>query len=320
MRRKFLLFLICLVALPALAEVSVLSVKEENKNTKKEDFYHTFEYYVSAGNKHSKCQATRITSQWFITAAHCVELCAKECTLQVDLLEQPVSALVEAKHSAKKPIIFVHPAYNPKKKVTADLALFRLDLNRASKTYYMRTADQNAPNIEISEKQFAQWLDKHRRAKSQYLHALSPQMPPLVVFDDRNNYELDRKISVISIFGGRRNIKANPNPVYCVKKEGYCYTKNFGVRRGMSGSGVITNTGELLGIVSAYVGLDWFKGEEKKAHQEFFLFPIFNDNILAFIQEVMGNDFAKISQQDAYPYLVKKLRADFVPVQVFPKK
>ena len=314
MLKKFLTFLfVCCVFMPLWGEVSVMKITDEDKHAKKEDFYHTFEYYISsAGQTGAKCQATRIGKRWSATAAHCVaDLCKKNCTIRMDLLEQNISAFAEVTHSSKKPAVFVHPEYSKQKLVANDFALIKLDLRNAPITYYMHTS-KNAPNIAISKKQFDSFLEKNRKAKSQFAHTLSPDFPPIAVFDD-GNYLLDRKISVISIFDGKREIKPDPNPVYYVQKLGYCYTKNFGIRQGMSGSGVMTNTGELIGIISAHVDAV-LSTAQKQQQTDFFMFPVFNTSLILFMENVMGSDFYQLDRVDAYPNMVRKTRHDFTPV------
>ena len=315
MKRIFLIAGVFIGALALWAEVSVISVTDENKHAKKEDFYHTFEYFISAdGHKGSKCQATRISNRWFVTAAHCVkELCAKKCTLRMDLLDTPVSVLAKVTHTTKNPAVFVHPQYLSDLEVGKDVALLRLDVKRAPKTYYQRATEFGKPNRAISVERFNAWLAKNRRAKSQYWHALSPQLPPVAVFDN-GNYVLDRKISVISIFDGVRDIKPDPHAVYYVKALGYAYTTDFGIRKGMSGSGVMTNTGELIGIISATIGADFFKGKQKVEHLNWFMFPVFNQDIVDFMKDTMGSDFYKVERKDAYPYLSRKTHKDFSTV------
>lgn len=313
---KKILLLLCLgCAVFTFAEVSVISVSDEDKHTKKEDFYHTFEYFILAeGQQSGKCQATRIAPRWFATAAHCVkEQCAQGCTLRMDLLETSVSVMAQTVHTSKKPAVFVHPGYQPNILVKNDFALIKLDLNRAPKMYYRRSTVPNKPNIGLSLEQFTTWLNKNRRAKSAYRHALSPTLPPIAIFD-KGNYILDRNLSVISIFGGQRNVKPDSNPVYYVKELDYAYTQNFGIKKGMSGSGVMTNTGELIGIIAAYVEGDLYRGNQKVKHEDFFVFPVFNESLVSFMREVMGSDFNKVEFKDAYPYLVRKTRKDFTPI------
>lgn len=312
--KKLFLPVLCIVAGIAWAEVSVISVTDEDKHSRQEDFYHTFEYYISGNGQNSKCQATRIAPRWFATAAHCVKsLCASSCKIQMDLLDTPVSALAQTQHSAKNPAVFVHPGYQENKLVKDDFALIRLDLHHVPKIYYRRATAKNPVNIAMSEAQFTSWLARNPRTNAKYTHVLSPQLPPLAIFD-KANYILDRKISVISIFDGKREIKIDPNPVYYVKDLGYAYTQNFGIRKGMSGSGVMTNTGELIGIISAYVGADLYQGKQKVKHQDWFMFPVFDEDLISFVRDTLGSDWNRVGTKDAYPYLANKTRKDFTEV------
>lgn len=307
--KKFILCICLAVCLPAFAQVSVISVADENKHAKKEDFSHTFEYFIvpfSNSMPGGKCQATRIGRRWFATAAHCVTpLCDDGCRLELDLLEQPVSARAAVEHTPKKPAVFIHPDYKGRL-AQNDFALFRLDLDRTPLIYYRR----GKVNMSVSVQTFKAFLDKNRRAASQLKHIQSPSFPPLVRFDN-GNYILNRKLSVISIFVGKRDIKADPYPVHYVNDLGYAYTENFGVIRGMSGSGVMTNTGELLGMISGNLVTGRQEANKAASVKEFFMFPVFNANIAAFMESVMGSDFYKLEWKDAYPALVRKSRKNY---------
>lgn len=306
------IFLILGCASLAMAQVSVISVTDEDKYSKKEDFSHTFEYQISSphvkGNR--KCQATRIGKRWFVTAAHCIEnICDKECTIRLDLLEQPISAIATLKHTAKKPAVFKHPQYDASVFVKNDFALFRLDLQRSGLSYYRRPTAKENYRLMLPRQKFDEFLNQNRKAKSQYYQVISPDFPPIALFD-RGNYVLDRNLSVISIFDGKRNVKLNSHPVYYLRDIGYAYTKNFGIIQGMSGSGVMTNTGELIGIISGHADFQW-KGNGKKANREqYFTFLVFNKEIASFMEEVMGSDYYKLDFKDAYPYLVDKIQRD----------
>ncbi len=307
-----------LAVLPVWSQVNVISVTDEDKHSRKEDFYHTFEYYITPLNPKSasggKCQATRIGRRWFATAAHCVQtICRDGCLIQMDLLEQSASALARVTHSAKKPAVFVHPGFNSNQLVKNDFALIRLDLDRAPRTYYRRAAGKRRANLAMTAQQFNAFLEQNREAARQYRQIISPEFPPLVIFDD-GNYQIDRHLSVISIFGGKREIKPDPYPVYYVKKLGFAYTTNFGVRKGMSGSGVMTNTGELIGIISANLTAVRSVGKKESQSEEFFMFPVFNKEIASFMESVMGSDFYKMDIKDAYPNYVQKSRRNFSAV------
>jgi len=295
------ILLFCL-SLPVMAQVSVLSVADEDKHSHKEDFWHTFEYYIiPTEGASSKCQATRVAKNWFATAAHCVvPRCDKGCTLKLDLLEQPVSCLIKAEHTAKKPIIFAHPKYDNSLTVPVghDFALFKMDLSVLPATYYIRPTEEEPRIVLISRAAFQNFLAQHPAARREFNRALRPELPPLLVFDNVTK-RIDRKLSVVSIFDGKRDILQNPYPTDYVKQLGFAYTQNFGVKKGMSGSGVMTNTGELAGIISAFMG-------EKNKEKQYFMFAVFNKELTDFMEEVMGSDYYKIDRKDSFPnYVVR---------------
>lgn len=320
MKRLFVfLFLFCCAAL-GWAQVSVLTVTDEDKHKTKEDFYHTFEYFIkpAGGGQQAKCQATRIGRRWFATAAHCVaQNCQNGCTIQMDLLERPVSALAKVSHTAKKPAVFIHPGYSPKAFVKNDFALIRLDLDRTTFTYYRHATKKQPYNLALTPQQFSTYLEQNRKAKSQFARINSPDLPPLALFADYNAI-IQRKISVISIFDGVRKIEPDPYSVHYVKALGFAYTKNFGIRKGMSGSGVMTNTGELIGIVSGNMtSAHWAKqqdGSKMAAVEELFVFPVFNADIASFMADTMGSDYYKLSWKDATPPFVRKSRRNYASV------
>ena len=316
MLKKLFLFLFCFCTLPLGAEVSVLTVTDEDKHQTKEDFQHTYEYFIISDTASMKCQATRITSRWFATAAHCVkDPCQNQCKIQMDLMDTPVSLLAQGMHDKQHKIVFVHPGYNPNKMVKDDFALIKLDVRQAPKIYYRRATKKGAPNMAMKVNDFFAWLKPRPSAMSKYNKALHPTLPPLVDFSVPRNYEIDRKLSVISIFDGERNVKKATSPVYYVKGLGYAYTNNFGIRKGMSGSGVMSNTGELIGIISSNIGETWYKGDKKVSQNDWFMFPVFNEDLLAFMKTTMGSDFDKIDFKDAYPSFVKKTKQDFSGVE-----
>ena len=288
------------------AEVGVLSVVSEDVHTKKEDFWHTFEYYVTPpGGKTMKCQATRVGKKWFATAAHCVaEACQNSCTLQIDLLEQPFSVFACVEHTSKKPLVFVHPQYVASEPVAHDFALLKIDLERADARYYRRATNAKEQNEAVTRRVFDNFLKQNPVARRELDRALRPQLPALLVFDG-GDARLDRELSVISIFSGKREILHNPYPTDYVRKLGFAYTRNFGVREGMSGSGVMTNTGELAGIISGYLGV--LSGGKKET--EYFMFAVFNPDLTQFMESVMGSDYYKLDRRSASDGYTKKSKS-----------
>lgn len=300
MRKKFFIFwFLFFTVLSVTAQVNFLSVTDEDRHTHKEDFWHTFEYYiVSDAGRTTKCQATRIAKNWFATAAHCVaSSCNNKCTLRLDLLEQPISAFVSAQHSAKKQIVFVHPQY----KVTSplpvahDFALLHIDIARLPSVYYRRATKTQKQNEAISRAAFQNFLQQNAGARREFNRVMHPQLPPLLVFKHATK-RINSTLSVISIFDGKRHILHNPYPSDYVKEFGFAYTQNFGVREGMSGSGVMTNTGELAGIISSYLGIG---NGTKEKHKQYFMFAVFNPDLMQFVKDTMGSDYYKMDLKDA---------------------
>ena len=143
-------------------------------------------------------------------------------------------------------------------------------------------------------------MEKTPKTARAYRAVISPKLPPILFFENKT-YRIDRQLSVMSIFDGKRNILKNPYPTDFVKELGFAYTKNFGVKQGMSGSGVMTNTGELAGIISAYLGFSIGKKREEN-----FMFAIFDQNLKEFMEEIMEADFYKLDIHYAYPNYVKR--------------
>lgn len=321
MLKKLFLLLLCLGALCfAWAEVSVLSVTDEDKHQSTTDFYHTYEYYIVGDNEGTKCQATRIAPRWFATAAHCVkERCDKSCTLRMDLMDTPVSVLAQTTHSPQHRAVFIHPGYKASTLAKDDFALIKLDVRNAEKLYYRRATAKEPQNVGIQKQEFLAWLKSRPQAKRKYNKALSPELPPLVDFSVSRNYQIDRKLSVVSIFSGVRKVKKATSPVYYISSLGYAYTTNFGIQKGMSGSGVMTNTGELIGIISAFVDAQKKQGSKTLAQYDWFVFPVFNASIIEFMRDTMGSDFSKLDRKDAEPSFVSKTRKDFTDVEMVMK-
>lgn len=307
MHKIFILFVFLIFSFPLFAQVGFVSVVDEDSHAKKEDFFHTFEYYIlPEKGRATKCQATRVGRNWFATAAHCVQTsCSKKCTLRLDLLEGKTSVFLDVTHTDKKKHVFVHPKYNPKVPASHDFALLKIDPASARRSYYRRAAAENGENVLISKQAFDAFLAKNKSARHAYKAALSPVLPPLLVFEDATR-QIDRKLSVISIFDGKRNVLKNPNDTYYVKELGFAYTKDFGIISGMSGSGVMTNTGELAGIISGHLGIS--------NQKEYFMFTAFNKSLMEFMEQIMSSDYYKLERKSSSPDFVVRSKQNHQPI------
>ena len=177
-----------------------------------------------------------------------------------------------------------------------------MDLALLSKQYYRRPTNKGENNMAVSRGEFEDFLLRSSSARWEFDRAMRPELPPLLVFPDATK-RIKRKLSVVSIFGGKRSIVLNPYPTDYVKELGFAYTQNFGVQKGMSGSGVMTNTGELAGIISGIMVLGTPDGNKT---EDYFMFPVFNKDLTDFMEEAMGSDYYKMDRRDAYPDYVKR--------------
>lgn len=317
MRKIFVLFFFLLACFCLRAEVGFITVTDEDKHSRKEDFYHTFEYHITPEKgQGTKCQATRIGRQWFVTAAHCVyERCVQQkCTLRLDLLEGNVSAFVDVTHSNKDKHVFVHPDYNPKVFAKNDFALLKINPHRGKWLYYQRLSDNKSQVI--SKNFFDAFLAQNPSARRAYRKVISPSFPP-VLFFEHSTKKIDRKISIISIFDGKRDILPNPNPSYYVKEQELGYSYFFGTKKGTSGSGIMTNTGEVIGVNT---GNHLYSDKNRK---DIHVFVVFNEKIMEFMKQVMGRDYDHLNTKWAYPDFVvrpdEKAVQDFIRIRYNPK-
>ena len=324
----FFVFLISLF--PALGGISTTTspIVEQPKTPsilQKHHFQHTFSYEVFHGKNGMKCQATRINSRWFVTAAHCVkDICRKSCTIEMDLLDSAVSVKATEWHNTYHYTVFIHPGYKKTKAAKDDFALIRLDPTKAAKTYYKRSTPQDPRSGRISSRQFFRWL-KQSPAKQKKYQALFHFSPPQIMEFEGGNYEILQTLFVVSIVNGKRTVKQSNSPIYYVKNLGLAYTNDFGIRKGMSGSGVISEEKDLVGIISSNIKEDFYDGNQKIAGRNWFMFPVFNEEVIAFMQATMGEEFNTLKIKKAYPSIAKKTDKDFssirkLAVQAKPSK
>ena len=262
MKIKILLFII-FISLIALvqAEVSFVSVSNEKSYSSVKDFTNTYEINL---NKHGskdivKCQAVRLAKNWFITAAHCVkDVCAENCSLQARLMVgdnyEADFTTTQSKKLSKKIFTFSKTQINSGQTLY-DIALIYFtpkDTKTIWKDLRKYRYNENAVSfqpIPISEGEFL----KRVPSRAAYARALNgTNLPTILVMNTKKPIALKRDLSIVSIWSGKRKLLKNSDaPIFYSPKLSNIVTKNFGVIQGISGSGVMTNTGELIGIVSA---------------------------------------------------------------------
>lgn len=268
------------------AEVSFISITDENNYTSTKDFTNTYEINLNRhGSKEiSKCQAVRLSRNWFITAAHCINIpCINSaCSFQARLIVGPNYeadfTTTHAKKLSKKIFTFSKTKLD-NEEILYDIALIYFD-PKETKTVFKDPSSRRY----ISEGEFLRRIPN----KAAYLRALNgTHIPTILIMDTSKPAVLKRDLSVISIWNGKKELLKNSNaPVFYSPKLSNIITKNFGVIKGISGSGVMTNTGELLGIISAKADL-----KSSKHHLNFPLVYIspFDKEIMSFILEHIPN-------------------------------
>lgn len=255
MKNKILLFaLFVLLATVLAADVSFISVSNEESYNSVKDFTNTYEINL---NKHGdknivKCQAVRLARNWFITAAHCVkEVCSGDCSFQARLMVGPNYeadfTTTQAKNFSKKIFTFSKTQLDTNQPLY-DIALIYFD-PKETKTIWKDDASRRI----LTEAQFLLRVP----SRAAYARALNgTNLPTILVIDSKDWLVLKRDLSIISIWSGKKELlKSKKFPVFYSARLSNLITKNFGVIKGISGSGVMTNTGELLGIVSAKADL-----------------------------------------------------------------
>ena len=289
MKHKIFLFLsFILLAAALMAEVGFFTITNEESYNSVKDFTNTYEINL---NKHGakdivKCQAVRLARNWFITAAHCVkEVCSGDCSFQARLIVGPNYeadfTTTQAKGFSKKIFTFSKTKLDSKQPLY-DIALIYFD-PKETKTVFKDSSAMSR----LSETQFLRRVS----SRAAYARALNgTNLPTILVIDSQESLALKRDLSIISIWSGKKDLLKNDNkfPIYYSPILSNLITKNFGVIKGISGSGVMTNTGELLGIVSAKADLVKKIGDKEEVLPLVYIAP-FDKEIIGFISQHIPN-------------------------------
>jgi len=288
MKNKIILFLLLfLIVTPLTADVSFMTVSNEDSYNSVKDFTNTYEINL---NKHKtsnivKCQAVRLARNWFITAAHCVkDVCAGDCSFQARLMVGPDYEVdfttTQAKKMSKKIFTFAKTKLETKQTLY-DIALIYFD-PKETKTIWK---DNN--NRILTESQFLTRVS----SRAAYARALNgTNLPTILVIDSKMPLVLNRDLSIISIWSGKKELlkKETKFPVFYSSRLSNIITENFGVIKGISGSGVMTNTGELVGIVSAKADLVRKSGDEQEVTPLVYIAPFDNEIIDFILKHIPG--------------------------------
>ena len=267
----------------------ISSAEEINSYATTDDFSNTFEINIAPitqvhQNKQyfsvqvGKCQAVRLSKSWFITAAHCVEEpCKQGCDMQARLIvgrNYEMDLISQSTKTSKQ--VFVHPDRNKDKHLSSyDIALIYFSPAN-SKFVYKDTQTQKG----LTKQEF---LNRLRNYKL-YKRALSSyNTPTLLIMGKYRKYGpiLARKFSVLSSFEDKRKVlRSNGKAIYYPNSKTFIL-ENFGIKQGISGSGLMTSKGELAGITSTI--------SDKKSPTSLAQFAALDRKVLAFIEDKVGN-------------------------------
>jgi hypothetical protein len=164
---------------------------------------------------------------------------------------------VSATHSAKYPKVFKNARTKLNKTSTQyDIALMYIPMKTARYNYRIPGRGLN-----ISEELFLKIIPDY----NVYYKAVNGvNLPVMLTITAAKPKMLNREVSVISIWDGTRSVLPARDKIFYLPAKKYLVGQNFGIIQGISGSGVMTNTGELVGIISATANLQKTDNATKK--------------------------------------------------------
>ena len=144
--------------------------------------------------------------------------------------------------------------------------------------------------IETTQKNIS-WLNERRGNKASYDIALINfkdakikekfKEPQILIIDDFKNFTepkiLNRNLEIPFNFGGSAGQIMSVNDVFYGPKSKTVFTRDLGLFHGLSGSGVLTDKGELIAITSAIAG----QGENIR----FSVFAVFDGRVESFLRQ-----------------------------------
>lgn len=274
--------------------------------------------YREGNSKMIKCQAVRLHKDWFLTSAHCFTsgICDNSCTIEARLffgrdkgtLNMRYEADISVLHQKANPNVFL---LDPQaEKISAsrlaayDIALVHFPPQNSEYTY------KDLGTSYLIKKQ--DFLDEIAKTSGTipFYNALKGQTPPkLLLLKTQTQKMLNRIIMVPSIWDGSTHIlSSQKNPVFFSPRHKFIYTLNFGIRQGVSGAGVMTNHGELVGIVASTASLS--QTGAVNAIDNYSFFAAFDDTVINFIKKTMGRDALDLNV----------IEGDILQLRVVPKE
>lgn len=245
------------------------------------------------------CQAVRLSEEWFLTAAHCVYgSCngTKDCDIEIVLAEAELKAVARVSHSMTDKRVYIYGGFYPgQNRVSGlDVALIKMDKHTSEFAYAKPSADGGWTRI--SEGEFNRLLRQAKETKLQ-MQAMNPLF---ISSASAPTSQLNARLAVPKLTSGVVSYLTGPDKTtYYVKELEHFISPDFGVRKGNSGGGVFTTSGELVGIVSARIynkdGSASFYDEKGQVSltldnaANYFLFAGFNGKTLNFINTTAGS-------------------------------
>ena len=215
-----------------------------------EDFANQSVILVQNKQGAKQCQAVRILPTWYLTAAHCVRpYCDKECKVTVQLLQGDLQASATLWHTQSLPQVFVPAAYHPGdgKSIRSDIAL--IHFRPAEEDYIFYEARNNTA---LDKAVFMEQLNSsaHNDQRNQW-QQLQKARPKLLTVTNSVNRKLSYPLAVPDLRGEGIYFKQSQGNFYYFTSLHHYIGPNFGIEKGMSGSGVILPGGAVAGVVSA---------------------------------------------------------------------
>ena len=248
------------------------------------EYNNTYEIniYKEGEKTESKCQAVRLSKEWFLTAAHCfIPVCDNFCQITAKMADSPAYEFtMTTDHSGASKAVFLHPKAK-ENQISYDIALVKFNPQKTTynfkdkKNYTFLTKEDTLSKLNPSQKaeftQAIEWVN----------------FPTILELKTQTPKVLNKSLAVASVWDYKKDILGSEDYVFFSPAKHWLYTSNFGIRQGISGSGVMTSSGELVGIVSAIAHTkrtitDGYTSQSREI--DFSMFSAFDDSVLSFLK------------------------------------